>query len=156
MAIETERKYLVDAGLWKKLNKPEGTLYKQGYIVSTDECTLRVRLIEDKAYITIKGKAKGISRPEFEYEIPLKGAKNLLKTMGKGGTEKVRYKIRYKGNIWEVDVFRGDNKGLIVAEIELKHEFQQFEKPDWIRQEVTEDMRYANSNLATNPYKNWK
>jgi adenylate cyclase len=156
MAIETERKYLVDAGLWKKLKKPDGTLYKQGYIVSTDECTLRVRLIEDKAYITIKGKAKGISRPEFEYEIPLKGAKDLLKTMGKGGTEKVRYKIRYKGNFWEVDVFRGDNKGLIVAEIELKHEFQQFEKPDWIRQEVTEDMRYANSNLSTNPFKNWK
>jgi adenylate cyclase len=156
MAIETERKYLVDASLWKKLKKPVGTVYKQGYIVSTNDCTLRVRLIEKKAYITIKGKAKGISRPEFEYEIPLKGAKDLLKTMGKGGTEKVRYKIRYKGNLWEVDVFTGDNKGLIVAEIELKHEFQVFEKPDWIRAEVTDDMRYANSNLATDPFKIWK
>lgn len=117
---------------------------------------MRVRLIDKKAFITIKGKTKGISRPEFEYEIPSKSAKDLLKTMSKGGTEKVRHKIRYKGNLWEVDVFRGDNKGLIVAEIELKHEFQQFEKPDWVREEVTDDSRYANANLAVNPFKKWK
>src|ERR1700744_1366153 len=152
MAIETERKYLVDARAWKKLKKPKGTLYKQGYIVTTEDCTLRVRLIEKKAIITIKGKTKGMSRPEFEYEIPLSGAKDLLKTVGKGGTEKVRYKIRYKGSIWEVDVFRGDNKGLIVAEIEWKTEFQQFENPDWIREEVTHDFKYANANLAVDPY----
>src|ERR1700748_1900422 len=111
MAIETERKYLVDPKAWKKLKKPEGTLYKQGYIVSTDDCTLRVRLVSEKAFITIKGKAKGISRPEFEYSIPLKDGKELLKTMTTGGTEKVRHKIRYKGFLWEVDVFKGDNKG---------------------------------------------
>jgi len=156
MAIETERKYLVDASAWKKLKKLKGTLYKQSYIVSTDDCTLRLRLIEKKAYLTVKGKAKGMSRPEFEYEIPAKDAKDMLKTMGTGGTEKVRFKIRYKGNLWEVDVFRGDNKGLIVAEIELKHEFQQFEKPDWVREEVTDDLRYANASLAKHPFKDWK
>src|ERR1700744_3479106 len=109
MAIETERKYLVDARAWKKLKKPKGTLYKQGYIVSTEDCTLRIRLIEKRAFITVKGKTKGASRPEYEYEIPAKDAKEMLKTMGTGGTEKVRYKIRFKGNVWEVDVFRGDN-----------------------------------------------
>ena len=117
--------------------------------------TIRVRQTNDKGYITIKGSVIGLSRPEFEYEIPKADAEELLNQFSVSELIKVRYKILFKNKIWEVDEFLGDNLGLIVAEIELKHENEQFEMPDWIASEVTDDNKYYNSCLAKTPYCNW-
>lgn len=155
MAIEIERKFLVDLDAWQQLEKPEGVHYQQGYIPSDDNCTVRVRIAGAHGYITLKGRTKGISRSEFEYEIPLADAEAMLKQFTQNGTEKVRYKFPAGNRVWEVDEFLGPNKGLIVAEIELGSENEKFEKPDWITEEVTEDKRYANSNLAVHPFLEW-
>ena len=117
--------------------------------------TIRVRQTNDKGFITIKGASIGLTRPEFEYEIPREDAEQLLNKFCVFELIKVRYKILFKNKIWEVDEFLGDNLGLIVAEIELKHENEQFEMPDWIASEVTDDNKYYNSCLAKTPYCNW-
>ena len=117
--------------------------------------TIRVRQTNDKGFITIKGASIGLTRPEFEYEIPREDAEQLLNKFCVFELIKVRYKIVYKNKVWEVDEFLGDNLGLIVAEIELKHENEQFEMPDWIASEVTDDNKYYNSCLAKTPYCNW-
>jgi adenylate cyclase len=156
MGIEIERKFLVDHDKWNKLEKPQGKNYKQGYIVSDEKRTVRVRVTDTNGYITIKGKMPGnISRAEFEYEIPIADANEMLHTLTVNGTEKTRYRIPLGGFVWEVDVFKGDNHGLIVAEIELDSEEDEFEKPDWLANEVTDDTRYSNARLAVNPYNNW-
>lgn len=117
--------------------------------------TIRVKQTNDKGYITIKGASIGLTRPEFEYEIPREDAEQLLNKFCVFELIKVRFKILFKNKIWEVDEFLGDNLGLIVAEIELKHENEQFEMPDWIANEVTDDNKYYNSCLAKTPYCNW-
>ncbi len=156
MGVEIERKFLVDHDKWHKLDKPEGKHYKQGYIFSDETRTVRVRIADGHGYLTLKGGRQGkMSRSEFEYEIPVNDAEELLKTLSQNGTEKIRYRIPAGDFTWEVDVFLGDNKGLIVAEKELRSEDDEFKKPDWIGEEVTDDHRYANSNLAVKPYSKW-
>ena len=152
MGKEIERKFLVKEGAWRNV---KGTRYLQGYLNSAKERNVRVRTMEDKAYLTIKGIAIGASRMEFEYEIPLQDADELLEICEKPLIEKTRYKVQEGGFVWEVDEFFRENQGLIVAEVELESEDQEFPKPDWVREEVTGDPRYFNSNLIKNPYIKW-
>ena len=155
MGIEIERKFLVDHEKWQQLIKPQGKVYKQGYLLSDEKRTVRVRIAGDVAYITFKGGTTGISRSEFEYTIPVNEGEEILRNMAVSFIEKTRYNISYAGNVWEVDVFTGDNQGLIVAEIELKREDQEFDKPEWVSNEVSNDYRYSNACLSLNPFKNW-
>ena len=152
MGTEIERKFRVKKGVWRD---EKATKYRQGYLSTVKERTVRVRTIEDQAYLTIKGKAIGAARQEFEYEIPRQDADALLDICEKPLIEKNRYKIKHGGFVWEVDEFLGENQGLIVAEIELESENQFFSKPDWVGKEVTGDPRYFNSNLIKNPYTKW-
>lgn len=154
MATEIERKFLVKDERYKSLGRY--SFYKQGYIVNIPGKTIRVRLCNNKAFLTIKGKAAGIIRPEYEYEIPVTDANELLANFSDGPViEKNRYIIHYQGFIWEVDEFLGENEGLTVAEIELGSENTEFPKPDWIGEEITHDLRYLNANLVKHPYKQW-
>jgi adenylate cyclase len=155
MGIEIERKFMVDHKKWGALKKPAGTHYHQGYLLDHSNCTIRVRIAGAYGFITIKGSSLGISRKEFEYKIPAADASELIKEFAGSSVEKIRYKIKFAGKLWEIDEFMGDNKGLIMAEIELKSENEEFEKPGWITCEVSDDGRYYNSNLAKNPFKNW-
>jgi adenylate cyclase len=156
MGLEIERKFLVDYDAWHKLDKPAGTHYRQGYILSDDSRTVRIRVAGDHSYITLKGSAiSSMSHSEYEYEIPVPDGEEILAAFAKNGTEKIRYRIPLGGFTWEVDEFLGDNQGLIVAEIELKTEQDKFEKPAWVTSEVTDDGRYANSSLAVRPYSGW-
>ena len=155
MGKEIERKFLVKGAAWR--NSSQGVLYRQGYLNSAKECTVRVRLAGDKGFLTIKGLTVGAARAEYEYEIPAADAKVMLETLAeKPLIEKIRYKIPYAGLTWEIDEFMGDNAGLIVAEVELASEAQTFNKPDWAGTEVTNDARYFNSNLARQPFKQWR
>ncbi|HEY5369759.1 MAG TPA: UPF0158 family protein [Hanamia sp.] len=156
MALEIERKYLVDDKKWLALSKQEGNHYRQGYIVTEPKKTIRVRITETKCFITIKGESTGATRSEYEYEIPRKDAEELLDNFCVAELEKTRYKIIYKNKLWEVDEFLGENEGLIIAEIELNEEDEIFEIPEWVANEVTGDERYYNANLVQNPYHNWK
>jgi CYTH domain-containing protein len=154
MGTEIERKFLVRDDSFRSL--AQGTRYRQGYLNSVKERVVRVRTIDDKGFLTIKGITTGATRAEYEYEIPVKEAEAMLDELCEQPLiEKNRYKIAHKGFIWEVDEFFGENRGLIFAEVELESEDQQFDKPDWITDEVTGDPKYFNSNLIQNPYKNW-
>lgn len=155
MPQEIERKFLVNSDEWRA--GAEGEAYKQGYIVSNAEHSVRVRVICDRGYLTIKSGVKGISRAEFEYEIPVADAEEMLQTLCQPPLiEKTRYKIPINGLIWEVDEFAGANAGLILAEVELTDEAQSIELPTWIGEEVSHDLRYFNSNLARVPYTTWQ
>lgn len=154
MAKEIERKFLVLGDAWRALAK--GTVYRQGYLSTVKERTVRVRTIDEKAFLTIKGITVGATRAEYEYDIPTADATEMLDDLcEKPIIEKSRYKIPFEGFVWEVDEFAGVNAGLIVAEIELADEDQKFTKPDWIGEEVSGDPRYFNANLIANPYSNW-
>ena len=154
MGKEIERKFLVKNDSFKKLAK--GDKYRQGYLNSMKERVVRVRTINDKGFLTVKGITTGATRAEYEYPIPVKDADAMLDDLcEKPLIEKNRYKISFKGFIWEVDEFFGENQGLICAEIELEQEDQLFEKPEWIADEVTGDPKYFNSNLIQNPYRKW-
>lgn len=154
MGKEIERKFLVKDSTYKKLCS--GKLYKQGYLFSNPDKTVRVRLVDNKGFLTIKGKGNGLTRDEFEYEIPSADAEEILQKMcHKPFIEKTRYTYSYMGHTWEIDEFHGENEGLVVAEIELENEDENFEVPEWIGEEVTYDKKYFNSNLIKNPYKNW-
>lgn len=154
MAKEIERKFLVKSDAWKRVAR--GTLYRQGYLSTIKERVVRVRTIDEKGFLTIKGKVEGISRSEFEYEIPAEDANLMLDSLcEKPIIEKYRAKIDYEGAIWEVDEFLGENEGLVIAEVELNDENQVVEIPDWIGEEVSGNPKYFNSNLITNPYKKW-
>ena len=154
MAKEIERKFLVKGDVWRSL--AEGTKYRQGYLNSAKERVVRVRTINDKGFLTIKGITVGATRSEFEYEIPLEDTDFMLDQLCEQYLiEKNRYKIKLGDLIWEVDEFFGRNDGLIVAEVELTSEDQEFEKPDWIGEEVTSDPRYYNSNLVKEPFTEW-
>ncbi|MFK8111424.1 MAG: CYTH domain-containing protein [Rubripirellula sp.] len=152
MATEIERKFLVTDAQWKTA---EPVYYCQGYLNRDKHRTVRVRIAGDKGVLTIKGITTGASRPEFEYAIPLEDAQQLLPLCEQPLIEKNRRIVSHAGMNWEVDEFLGQNEGLVVAEIELTSEQQAFAKPDWVGTEVTEDPRYYNSNLATNPFQNW-
>lgn len=154
MAVEIERKYLIDL---EKLGTLEnGIRIKQGYLSINKESVVRVRIKNDKGYLTIKGSNNGISRLEFEYEIPFEEANEMLDNLcQKPVIDKSRYIIKYDTNIWEIDVFYGDNEGLVVAEVELKDENEIISLPSWIKKEVSHDSRYFNSNLMKHPYKDW-
>jgi adenylate cyclase len=153
MPVEIERKFLVTGTKWRQAN---GIPIRQGYLCSEKGTTARVRLAGEKAFLTIKGVKKGLTRPEFEYEIPVTDAEQLLKLCAGPLIEKVRHVVVHQGFMWEVDEFLGENEGLVVAEIELEKEDQPFERPDWVGREVTGDPMYFNSNLVTNPYCNWR
>ena len=154
MGKEIERKFLVKDNSFKKLAR--GDKYRQGYLNSMKERVVRVRTINDKGFLTIKGITTGATRAEYEYPIPVEDADAMLDDLcEKPLIEKNRYKISFKGFIWEVDEFFGENQGLICAEIELEKEDQLFEKPEWISDEVTGDPKYFNSNLIQTPYCKW-
>ena len=155
MPVEIERKFLVDHARWQELPRPAGIMYRQGYLNDTPGKTIRVRLAGDKAYLTIKGPTVKASRSEFEYEIPQEDAKEMMALFTPVQVEKVRYRILFNQKTWEVDVFGGENEGLILAEIELSQADESFELPSWAGLEVTDDARYYNSALALNPYKHW-
>ena len=155
MATEIERKFLVKKESWKAIPKMHSVSVKQGYLSAEISPTVRVRLAGEKAFLTLKGKNSGISRAEFEYEIPVKDAEELLAAFSKNTIEKTRYLVQHEGKNWEVDEFHGANEGLIVAEIELESEDEKFALPEWIAEEVSGDARYYNSNLVTHPYSKW-
>ena len=152
MATEIERKYLIKRDF---LNFPtQGNRIVQGYLWSEKEKSMRIRITKGKGFLTIKTGANPLSRLEYEYEIPMDDAEELLNQCEKK-IEKKRFIIKYAGMSWEVDVFEGENKGLILAEIELDSENQEFEKPDWLGLEVTQDKRYLNVNLINQPISLW-
>ncbi|MCB9014929.1 MAG: CYTH domain-containing protein [Lentimicrobiaceae bacterium] len=154
MALEIEHKFLVNSSAYRSLAKP--VLYRQGYLAVLSDKIVRVRTAGTKAYITIKAKVSVLTRKEYEYEIPLADAETMLNEMCMGPLiEKYRYKIFYEGFVWEVDEFLGDNNGLVVAEIEVKSENQDFPIPLWVDTEVTGDPRYLNSNLSKKPFNTW-
>jgi CYTH domain-containing protein len=154
MAVEIERKYLVNGDRWRSLG--QGILYRQGYITSKPEVTVRVRLVGDCGYLTIKGATGGLSRLEYEYPIPVEDAREMLDNLcDRPLIEKYRYKIPYQNLIWEVDEFLGENQGLIIAEVELEDEGQMINLPDWIDREVS-DPKYFNANLVKYPYSQWQ
>ncbi len=155
MGKEIERKFLINQQKWDSLIKPAGKQFRQGYLLTDKDKTVRVRATETKGFLTIKGQTVGASRLEYEYEIPLSEAVELLDHFSQAELSKTRYEIVFEGKIWEVDVFSGRNEGLIVAEIELESETETFSLPDWISHEVTEEEKYYNSNLTISPYKDW-
>ena len=152
MGIEIERKFLVNGTAWKTSS---GTPYRQGYLNRDKHRTVRVRIAGDAAFLTIKGVSVGATRAEFEYPIPLADAQSLFALCDGPVIDKVRYVLQHAGTTWEVDEFAGDNAGLVVAEVELTHEDQAFVRPDWLGEEVTQDVRYFNSSLASHPYGQW-
>jgi adenylate cyclase len=154
MGKEIERKFLVRSDAWRSLAK--GTSYRQGYLNSAKERTVRIRTIADSAFLTIKGLTVGATRSEYEYEIPLADCNAMLDALAeKPIIEKKRYKVPLEGLTWEIDEFFGENDGLIVAEVELESEGQTLRLPDWVGEEVTADPRYFNSNLIKHPYGKW-
>lgn len=156
MFQEIERKFLVVGNFEAEVY--ESTEIKQGYLCNGPDLTVRVRVRANTGYLTIKGKRSGISRFEWEKEITVDEALALLAQSDSGCIEKTRHLVKNTDgrHIWEVDVFHGDNEGLVVAEIELGEESEAFDLPEWIGDEVTDDKRYYNSQLLKNPYKNWK
>ena len=155
MATEIERKYLVRDDSWRE-HVHRQVRYRQGYLANTGQCSVRVRVGGDTAYMNIKGSTVGASRLEFEYPVPLADAETMLRELClRPIIEKTRYLVRHADGEWEIDVFEGDNAGLVVAEIELEHETQAVTLPDWAGQEVTGDIRYYNSSLVATPYKQW-
>ena len=154
MAEEIEKKFLLADNGWQGL--AEGKAYCQGYLNSEKGRTVRVRIIGEQGFLTIKGPNDNGARLEFEYQIPVADAQEMLSRLClKPLIEKTRYCIPFAGFIWEVDVFKGENEGLLLAEIELAYVDQEFLKPPWIGREVTGDSRYYNANLVRNPFCRW-
>ncbi len=153
MGQEIERKFLVLSERWRVGST--STVIKQGYFSRDPLHTARVRVAGDQAFLTIKGRRKGMVRPEFEYPIPLVDAEELLRMCANASIEKTRHVVWFEGMRWEVDEFHGQNAPLVLAEIELKEENQGFARPPWLGQEVTTDKRYYNSRLFSFPYATW-
>jgi CYTH domain-containing protein len=155
MAKEIERKFLTHPREWSDLGA--GLIIRQGYLCVSTQWSVRIRTYGDRGYVTIKGATSGITRDEYEYEIPLRDANEILGNLcAHPPIEKTRYRIVFKGHTWEVDEFAGANRGLTVAEVELKDVREQVELPDWIDREVSGDPRYFNSNLSIKPFSSWK
>ncbi|GFO58824.1 CYTH domain-containing protein [Geomonas silvestris] len=156
MAQEIERKFLVKDDSWRGAAN-QGTAYRQGYLSTERGRVVRVRVKGPQAVLTIKGERIGISAPEFEYPIPVADAEELLADLCLHPLiEKVRYEVAHAGLTWEIDVFSGDNEGLVLAEVELESEDQEVELPGWAGPEVSDDRRYSNASLVSSPYRSWK
>jgi adenylate cyclase len=153
MAKEIERKFLINVEQWGYKGDP--IKMAQAYLTIDQQKIIRVRIAGSKAYLTLKANVKGISRDEFEYEIPVGDAQKLLLLSQYPVVEKARYEYLFEGKLWEIDVFEGENKGLVVAEIELESEDEPFAKPDWLINEVSTDEKYYNFNLSVTPYSTW-
>jgi adenylate cyclase len=155
VAIEIERKFLLKDDSWRQ-QADAGTAYRQGYLIGAKQASVRVRIEGDKAFINIKSMTLGVSRLEYQYPIPVQDAEELLDTLcDKPLVEKTRYRIQHAGHEWEIDVFEGDNAGLVVAEVELSAVDEQLSLPDWAGIEVSSDPRYYNVNLVKHPYTTW-
>ena len=154
--VEIERKFLVTSNEYLKAFTKQNRIV-QGYLSSDPKRTVRIRLKGENGYLTIKGESNesGLSRFEWEKEISYTDAENLLSLCEKGVIDKIRYEVIVGVHVYEVDVFSKDNEGLIIAEIELQNENESFEKPTWLGKEVTGNIKYYNSYLSKNPYKNW-
>ncbi|GEP46103.1 CYTH domain-containing protein [Brevifollis gellanilyticus] len=153
MPVEIERKFLVTHDAWRE--GASARRIAQGYLSRDPDRVVRVRLIGDQAFVTIKGRRSGISRAEFEYPVPVIDAEELLKLCLPSVIDKTRHEIEIAGFLWEIDEFHGSNAGLIVAEIELPAEDTPFERPSWLGEEVSSDSRYTNSYLSGSPYSTW-
>ncbi len=154
MGMEIERKFLVDQKIWQP--GEQGISVRQGYLAGEGPLLVRIRQQDRKAFLTLKGRTTGISRLEFEYEIPMVDAVGLLRLCQQPLVEKVRYVEEFEGHTWEIDRFFGSNEGLMIAEIELTSEDESFARPAWLGREVSGDSRYYNSNLIQHPYSEWK
>ena len=155
MPKEIERKFLVSGDGWKAEVR-ESRHYRQGYMPTTEVCSVRVRVAGDKAHLNIKSGTLDVTRHEFEYAIPVNEAEELLDLLcQRPQIEKTRHFVDHGDHTWEVDVFEGDNAGLVVAEIELSDADEAFARPDWIGEEVSDDIRYYNNQLVEHPYKDW-
>ena len=154
MGLEIERKFLLKNNNWKKAVRNQFAI-KQGYLNDDPNRTVRVRIKGSKGILTIKGKTVNATRAEYEYEIPLSDAQELINLCEKPIIDKTRYIVDYQNKTWEIDIFYGENDGLILAEIELDSEQEEFDLPEWAGQEVTTDSRYYNSNLAKKPISKW-
>jgi adenylate cyclase len=155
MALEIERKFLVVGETWRD-QVESSTHIMQGYIASSPEVTVRVRVKGDKGFLTIKGISDGIRRHEFEYPIPVEDAEMMLRELAVlPPIDKVRHDLRVGEHLWELDVFAGENEGLVMAEIELSAPDEPFLMPAWAGEEVSEDLRYYNVQLAKHPYRRW-
>ena len=155
MAVEIERKFLVTGDFISEVTSSSRIV--QGYLASSPAVTVRVRVYGEKGYMTVKGRTDegGMSRFEWEKEIPAEDALMLMKLCGGGVIDKVRHLVPFAGHVFEVDVFHGANEGLVMAEVELSSEDEDFEKPSWLGEEVTGDLRYYNSMLLKHPYTEW-
>ncbi|MBC8128379.1 MAG: CYTH domain-containing protein [Gloeobacteraceae cyanobacterium ES-bin-144] len=151
MPVEIERKFLVANDSWRD-ESIKGARIAQGYLSRDSERTVRIRLTENDAWVTIKGMTNGIARAEFEYSIPTEDAAELLLMCLPSIIDKTRYRINFSGHVWEVDVFHGENDGLVIAEVELEDESVCPELPPWLGEEVSADHRYFNASLATHPF----
>ncbi|MDH5786609.1 MAG: CYTH domain-containing protein [Chromatiales bacterium] len=155
MATEIERKFLIKDDSWRDA-ADSGTRFRQGYLIGAERASVRVRIEGERANINIKSATLGIHRQEFEYPIPLADAQELLDTLcEQPQIEKTRYHVRYGDHLWEVDLFAGDNAGLVVAEVELADENEPFAMPPWVGEEVSHDTRYYNVCLVKHPYSEW-
>lgn len=155
MGTEIERKFLVSDESWRK-KAGESTRYRQGYLSQIEECSVRIRVGAGKAHLNLKSATLDVSRAEFEYAVPLDEAEEILNQLCRRPLiEKTRYLVVHAGHEWEVDVFEGENAGLVVAEIELADAQQAFERPPWAGQEVSDDPRYYNVCLVGHPFKDW-
>ncbi len=155
MALEIERKFLLNNDAWKR-HVSHSVKIRQGYLNRARECSVRVRSAEGRGWLNIKSATIGAQRHEYEYEIPFTDAEEMLDSLClRPLIEKVRHYAKYGNHMWEIDVFAGDNEGLVVAEIELSDPSERFDLPDWIGSEVTEDPRYYNTCLAQHPFKQW-
>ena len=154
MAKEIERKFLIDISGVESIGS--GSRIKQGYISTTDNTAVRIRVSGTVAYLTLKGENQGATRPEFEYEIPIEDANEIIKELCSGPIiDKTRYLVEYGSHTWEIDVFHGDNDGLIVAEVELESETEEVDLPKWVINEVTGEVKYYNTSLWDNPFNKW-
>ncbi|MDA0266184.1 MAG: CYTH domain-containing protein [Cyanobacteria bacterium] len=156
MAAEIERKFLISGEATPWRDQGPGLLYRQGYIPTQNQVTVRVRIAGDQGYVTLKGPTVGITRSEFEYPIPKSDAEEMLTSLcTPPWVEKYRYRVEFQGYTWEVDEFLGDNAGLVLAEVELEDAAAVVALPPWIGVEVSHDPRYRNGNLARFPYGTW-
>ncbi len=156
MGTEIERKFLVRNERWREA-ADAGTRYRQGYLIGSARASVRVRIEGEVARLNIKSATLGVRRSEYEYPIPVADAEELLETLCEQPlVEKTRYHVAVGAHRWEVDVFAGDNAGLVVAELELADESEAFEHPPWLGEEVSHDPRYYNVMLARHPYREWR
>ena len=154
MGVETERKFLVADDSWRP-HVTERRMLRQGYLAIDGRTTVRVRTDGKSAWLTVKGASEGLSRPEFEYSLPVEDAEALLGMCGGRLIEKARYLVPFSGHVWEVDEFSGANQGLLVAELELDGPNEDFPRPEWLGPEVSDDPRYLNASLSVRPFRYW-